>query len=354
MKRSLLYYPKINIEDNEWLRNAILYWDEVCSIVPRNCDYLISPELQYLEQQDFYRALNPMDLFISDFRESFEDEVIKRLNYCINVKKDKAVNIHKDKIMMPDMNTIINYHKMSNKLYCFMEKNNLIQVHGNDVWLQMNSEVANLYMSILAKYLAKIDHNDVVIGTDSTTNFMKAYNKAINNNGEICLINVMDRILPSPSLTVPIEDLIKFKNTRRNELLHFREVIDEYESQLKKSEDTSELKHMMVLFSNKLEREISDVEKLMKENRIEYRLSSLKSLIEIQVPNALFILGQAFGSPRWITGLSLATNGALAIGTNILKLRKKQDEVFSNCGFSYLYYAKQSGIIGNQVEDWVK
>ena len=34
MAQTILYYPTINIQDGSWLRNAILYWDEVSSIVP--------------------------------------------------------------------------------------------------------------------------------------------------------------------------------------------------------------------------------------------------------------------------------------------------------------------------------
>ena len=34
MGQTILYYPKINILDGVWLRNALLYWDEVPSIVP--------------------------------------------------------------------------------------------------------------------------------------------------------------------------------------------------------------------------------------------------------------------------------------------------------------------------------
>ena len=34
MAQTILYYPTIDIQDGAWLRNAILYWDEVSSIVP--------------------------------------------------------------------------------------------------------------------------------------------------------------------------------------------------------------------------------------------------------------------------------------------------------------------------------
>lgn len=29
-----LYYPTIDIDDSEWIKNAILFWDEIDTIVP--------------------------------------------------------------------------------------------------------------------------------------------------------------------------------------------------------------------------------------------------------------------------------------------------------------------------------
>jgi hypothetical protein len=34
IKRAILYYPTITLPPGGWLRQAILYWDQVGSIVP--------------------------------------------------------------------------------------------------------------------------------------------------------------------------------------------------------------------------------------------------------------------------------------------------------------------------------
>lgn len=31
-----LYYPTIDIEDDEWIKNAVLFWDEINTIVPES------------------------------------------------------------------------------------------------------------------------------------------------------------------------------------------------------------------------------------------------------------------------------------------------------------------------------
>ena len=50
MAQTILYYPTIDIQDGAWLRNAILYWDEVSSIVPYEGYSDFSPEILYLQR----------------------------------------------------------------------------------------------------------------------------------------------------------------------------------------------------------------------------------------------------------------------------------------------------------------
>ena len=79
MRQTILYYPKINILDGAWLRNAILYWDEVPSIVPDESYSDLSPEWLYLQKLGVYKAVYPQDLFFSEFAEDFCDTIEKRI-----------------------------------------------------------------------------------------------------------------------------------------------------------------------------------------------------------------------------------------------------------------------------------
>jgi len=81
MAQTILYYPTINIQDGTWLRNAILYWDEVSSIVPYENYPDFSPELLYLQELGVYKAVYPRNLFFSEFVK----HVVRKLNI------DKAV-----------------------------------------------------------------------------------------------------------------------------------------------------------------------------------------------------------------------------------------------------------------------
>lgn len=64
MEQPILYYLTINIEDSAWLRSAILYWDEINSIVPYKEYCGLSPELLFLENAGQYRPIYPEEIFV--------------------------------------------------------------------------------------------------------------------------------------------------------------------------------------------------------------------------------------------------------------------------------------------------
>ena len=70
IKRSILYYPTISIPTDRWLRQALLYWDEVGSIVPKNWDdaNLISlgTDIDFLTNEGEFRPVDPQKLIKRD------------------------------------------------------------------------------------------------------------------------------------------------------------------------------------------------------------------------------------------------------------------------------------------------
>jgi len=78
--RTLLYYPTIKVPSGSWLKQAILYWDEVASIVPGDWheETLIpfTPEIEYLLNEGVFRPIRPESLARSwDDVHEFEKEI---------------------------------------------------------------------------------------------------------------------------------------------------------------------------------------------------------------------------------------------------------------------------------------
>ena len=92
MNRTILYYPTIDIPRSSWLKHALLYWDEVSSIVPSSYDeqflYDLSPDIQYLIGEEQFRPIQPETLIsgennwekFQEFQDEFR-EVVQNPNF---------------------------------------------------------------------------------------------------------------------------------------------------------------------------------------------------------------------------------------------------------------------------------
>src|SRR5260370_32980405 len=60
MSRTLLYYPTFELPSDQWLKDSLLYWDQVGSIVPeRFARSVVTRDLRYLSEEGIYRRFDP-------------------------------------------------------------------------------------------------------------------------------------------------------------------------------------------------------------------------------------------------------------------------------------------------------
>lgn len=350
MTRSILYYPTIDIKDGDWLRSAVLYWDKIGSIVPTGCENLLSNELLYLEEQNIYQPVHPQDLFYNPDQNTYREfvkESKKRITGLLNhtnlnyAETQRNIRIHLEKMgVYRDENMLVFYSKLPHDLSDFFEERHLIQNNNDGMWVVMPARVANTYMSILAKYLARINYN-MAIGTDTASNMRRSYCNAPATYGNICYEVNLSNILPTPNPDIGFEDIVLFRNQRRKELLHFRGVIDDMELQLGQAENKKEIEHLLTAFAERVEREVHDIDVMLHDNRIRFRHNCFKSLIQIQVPAAV----QLFTNNPKLTVVAAAANLGINIRTCYLNLRQEDNTVLSNSAFSYLYQGEKAGVL---------
>ena len=353
MARSILYYPYVNITDGAWLRNAVLYWDEVCSIVPDRYDRDLSPEIRYLREQDYYRPISPSELLYSDVNPDFEIEIMGKLKKLMRRRRLElerrpmhVESTHSQKFYWPHMGEMIHYEKVPKRLYDFMLENKLIKFDRDSDWLEMDAQAAEFYMSTMAEYLAKMDLSDMVISTDRNKYLHSAYPRTWLSQDNFCLTTVFERAMPAPSLDVPIEKIIDFRNHRSQELIQLREELREFENGLSHCENLQEMKSVLESFRESWIKELSDIDKMLKDKKIEYTLKSLKSLITSSVPGIIpAIQGLGHSVPTWIIATAIGVFGAIGIGTNQIRYRASLRQVRNDAGFAYLYDAYRENLI---------
>jgi len=222
MAQTILYYPTIDIQDGAWLRNAILYWDEVSSIVPYEGYPDFSPEILYLQRLGVYKPVYPQDLFASAFAEDFCKSIVKRISaYEARVNKHEMQNcrvrMHRKKIYEPALRGLIHYGKLLPQLLDYLENKSCISDCGADGWMEIDSKIAQIYMRTLAEYSIKCSDKDIVLGTDTSTHSREIYppSRSTDLRAQCCKINI-ENCLPQPSMDVSFEDILEFKNRRKD------------------------------------------------------------------------------------------------------------------------------------------
>ncbi|EKT4510815.1 hypothetical protein AAIP42_002668 [Flavobacterium psychrophilum] len=377
MNRTILYYPTIDIPTNNWLRHSLLYWDEVSSIVPTswggNSFLNLSAEIQYLMDEGQFRPIKPEDLItksdnwehFENFQKEFRDIVSynqfrifinrRQSNTKQRIHSNKVENnyrIHSNKI---ESNYRVHSNKTSDSIYSFLKELNLADRDGENEWINFEQNTALLYMSLLAKYLADIDSNQTTIGTDYI-NYEKFNFKRVSENDGFPVVSFnLNNVLPTPKPNVSFEKIIQFKKKRSDNLNHFKKNLSEFQSKIAKSKSQAEIKDNAMNFQETLLNGVNDLTAVLKDQRIDFGLKTLKSMINLKSPTMITAIGTAVASksnlidiPLNLGIIGIASMGALELTTNFIDNRNKQTAKLRESPFSYIYYANKYGIIERQ------
>ena len=348
MAQTILYYPTIDIQDGAWLRNAILYWDEVSSIVPYEGYPDFSPEILYLQRLGVYKPVYPQDLFASAFAEDFCKSIVKRISaYEARVNKHEMQNcrvrMHRKKIYEPALRGLIHYGKLLPQLLDYLENKSCISDCGADGWMEIDSKIAQIYMRTLAEYSIKCSDKDIVLGTDTFTHSREIYSPSRNHanlQAQCCKINI-ENCLPQPSMDVRFEDILEFKSKRKDELNAFRAKIRELEINIYNADSPELIRHYETQFIEEWQQCSQDYYKALKDSKLAFFLSSLVSLVGIPFvgQQLSMYIGQDV-TPLVQTGAQL-----LKIGIGYFDYRNKISPAKADGGFSYIIKANRDGII---------
>jgi hypothetical protein len=242
-KRCILYYPTISIPHGRWLKQVILYWDEIGSIVPQNYEdqNLIpyTPAVQHLKDEGLFRPIKPENLIYQDWQklENFEQE-FRSILESEEFKKWRArrIPIPKSLVSNDTVPTLSRIHedKVSNSLMHYLEEKGLAQREPNSEWYFFENNTALLYMGLLAKYLADIDINLTIPGTNFEIYEELIFSALSKSEGFACLRTNLVNTLPVPREDVPLKKIVEFKRKRQAELLRFQSEIEAYEKEIRK------------------------------------------------------------------------------------------------------------------------
>lgn len=225
----ILYYPYIAVPNTKWLTQALLYWDEVASIVPS--DYFNHPELHdpymlELVRANLVRQLPPLDEMgaPTGFKDGFI-EIVERLlpnsATALGRKAEKRfARIHSEKMFYNI------YHELRARG---------IAREGEGPWYEVEEQISMWFMLYLAAYIGKRDNytpiTDKRIPQIHPIPTPMPKGKEIQNPEKIQNRRrnrtlVLQGLLPVPRDNVQLEDIIKFKEKYGTQLKKFRSEIE--------------------------------------------------------------------------------------------------------------------------------
>ena len=373
--RTVLFYPPLLLPTASWMRQACLYWDTI-GIVNTPDDEekqelaLFFESVEQPEYQDFallgeagvLRLFSLGDLFKPEHKsanEAFEAEALSVMKSKEAARGFLECAIKSPWTVYPRYRKTISEmitgaaieQTFANECADFVETLVKDKQFVAYVWSQF---VLYIYLGLATKYLATLSKDWVIPGTDHPVYESIAYPSPMKWEGQACFDVEFLNALPIPYENVPLPKILKFREKRRNELLQFRTVLDEFFKKLQQATDLGNLRNTVTTFRENIERENHTLDRLLREEKIQRLLGSIKAMINIQVPTlltkSLELAAKASGkithvSIGWMAA-GLAVSGLINVSYRWIRTSHRMAAELRDAPYAYLYYAKKGGYLG--------
>jgi hypothetical protein len=341
------------ITNKAWVRQALLYWDDIGSIVPEP----IWNEHPYFELEDeetnqlnaakLYRPFFPEKLrrnYGLKLENSFYDEFFVRLDHFRAIRNFD---------LMKSADPIYELKEMRRGFFDELERRDLAtRKLGGKVKVSefrhpiiyVESNTANIYMSLLAEYLANHDKKITIPTTDRTDCLDLAYLATDIEIKQDCAKVLLNNILPVPSSNVRLDRIIDFRQDHRTDLLKFRKVVDQFEKDIKLLTDTRDVLDKSRQFEEDLEREVRLLNESLTDRRIETIFGSLDMVINSDQPEWWpIIVGSGLVAAGTGAFVLCAIGGfALGAGVQVSKYLAKRhierNQILRDSPISYVHH----------------
>jgi hypothetical protein len=343
IERKVLYYPYIAIPD-EWLKNAILYWDKVSSIEPdlahaaRRLDKWFEKRA-YLSENGLFEPIMPENVVYSERGDKLATEFIQIIkNEDISVKRlwhiNSVMEVYEGKFSQEVIDFLLDKRLAKRRARAF----------PNSYWVERKTSL--IYLALLAKHLAENDRDFTTTSTDLPDYESIVYRPHNPETGFNSYSMILSNILPTPREDVPLSKIVKFKKDFGDNIYQLRTFIRDVQKEVVKAQEESEVKEVLVSSKENLEMEINQLNRELNKSNIDTFYSSVRATLNISVPKVIIALGinlTPISLPLKIVGAL----GLCAINIGSINRQKKYEQkvLKDNSPATYLYYAKKASII---------
>jgi hypothetical protein len=356
-KKAILYYPTIAIPTDDWLRQAVLYWDEVSSIVPEHWErnHKYTKDISYLRDEEEFRAIRPEALTQSKSSSRARTELAREFETILASAEFKRVHNSRkskktDRLQIPQKTWEL-WKIHESKMWRDIQGKLGAIPDTKHEWYLVDKSRALLYMSLLAKYLADIDAQSTVPGTDDPEYEKLIYDAESPEKGIACIDIRFINALPIPRESVELPAIVAFKRKRGDELLSFRERVEELQNQLSQVDQKTQIKDIMTKFNHSIRKDLNNLSATLKDASLEATSGCFKTIINVKSPTLWTTLGAAAFAGllashplAWTLG-GLAVAGGVEVTHHWISKRNERRMALRNDSVAYLYHANKDGLI---------
>lgn len=241
MSHSLLYYPTIEFQPEDYIHlwSAALFADKIYRIVPPGYELSEPRNIQALcSTGEIGIPLSPVpysreaSLRFSEFMRENQG-CAAALSY-VNQDEAEYIRIHSEKMDVKLLQDI--FYKLKD-------------TGENDGWLYGSPSTVNFYMVYLANHISEKNHLSLWTGSQELwtasayflyngslqDGFMPGPGYTVPSEGALASIMIPD-IFPQNLPAIPPEDILKFREKRKDERILFLEAIDRFRSELSRAD----------------------------------------------------------------------------------------------------------------------
>lgn len=212
--RKVIGYPDI-VPGPSWMKSALLYWDQFCTLVPEDFEERVPPELEMLWENDHYSPL-----YTADLSPHSQHRLRQEMLDLATRAEDSGINFNTS----PPGVEPLYYGKLPRIIESDLIDLGLAVDDG--VRLTTNPALLTPLLGLAAKYLSADlsgRSDSFTVSTGSSTAAEQVFGPFGTDQPDVLVGRlVLSNALPVPGPDVTIQQILYFKEKYRIELLDFR------------------------------------------------------------------------------------------------------------------------------------
>jgi hypothetical protein len=305
----VLYFPHIRVPDNDWFTRALLYWDEVGTIVPsgnpEEVKQILGEHTLGLMDARLVSSVEPGHVFhVPRFDEAFielieADPAIPRSRPLAGSRKTFQLHMTKP----------------GYEIYAYLNDRGLLERRGDSAWLDVEERTADLLMTYLACTLGAADDVQMTPITDRAASLAVLTGDPGSSAASTTVVSglemtVLERLLPAPAGGVSPNELARFKDEHGDMLRRFRREIEAFAIEVTKLEPSLR-EGRAELFRDELSEQLTEIGDRMQRRWPRVVFGTLCGVLAAATPLGIAVAsGAALAAAGAVPGLASAVYAA--------------------------------------------